>query len=262
MRFLTTATLTCAMVFGAFASGIAMAGDTESDPRADKAASSKEQPSGQEALAVSSAPTLAGRMPIYRPPKVGKPARSVGGGSRGPGDGFPALYVLVPDHVAQSASDQPSLFWYVSDIPKTPARFAFTLLDEEGIEPLVEATLEAPKRAGIHRIKLSDYDVKLEPGTEYEWSVSIVPDPGERAKDIVSTGWIDCVERPSGLDARLTSEGESRSIHVLADEGLWYDALTALGDRMKSNPDDPGLGEMRSDLLRQVGLESVASATL
>ena len=78
----------------------------------------------------------------------------------------------------------------------------------------------------------------------------------------VAAGWIHVVGRSSELERRLVSEGEGRAVHVFADEGLWYDALTSLGDRMEQSPGDPELAEMRSSLLRQVGLQDVASGVL
>jgi hypothetical protein len=205
------------------------------------------------APAAASAPRLA----IYRPPSVGKPTRTVGGGSRGPGDGVPELYVLVPQHVGRTVSEQPSLFWYVDDVPATPIRVDFTLLDEDGIDPLVHVTLEPITRAGTHRVQLSDYDVKLEAGREYEWSISLIPDLSARGKDIVSTGWIDRVTAPSGMDEALSSGGEEARVFIFAENGLWYDALAALEQRSEGDR-----GEMRAALLRQVGLESVASSGL
>ena len=251
----------CAVLIAALSvSAAENADEASAGAGTEKAAASEAQPSQANTPPVSArAPAL---MPLYRPPKVGKPARSVGGGSRGPGDGFPALYALVPSHVGQTASSQPSLFWYVDNVPAAGARMEFTLLDEDGLKPLVEASLEVPQRAGIQRIRLSDYDVQLNPGTEYEWSVALIRDPKQRSKDVVATGWIDCVAPSSELNARLASEGSSRSVYVFADEGLWYDALTALGDQMEANSGDASLTEIRASLLTQVALEAVATAPI
>ncbi len=150
----------------------------------------------------------------------------------------------------------------VDKAPTPSAKLQFTLLDEDGIEPVVEAFIETPNDGGIHRIRLSDFDVELQAGTEYEWSVSIVVDPDERAKDVVATGWIKCVERSDDLKSRLASEGATGAIRVYADQGLWYDALTALGDRIEQSPGDPELTEMRESLLRQVGLQDVTARVL
>jgi len=226
-------------------------------PRAWAAEEAPAVESDETPAPVAAGPPLAG-MPIYRPDAVGKPARTVGGGSRGPGDGFPALYVLVPDHVARTVSRQPTLLWYIDAVPKGDTRFEFTLLVETNDEPTVKAALPTPTRAGIHRINLADYGVELEPGSEYEWNVALVPDPEDRAKDVVSTGWIDCVEKPARLDMRLAEAGSARAAFVLADEGFWYDALAALDKPSEGNRNEIQLRQMRAALLRQVGLEKVA----
>jgi hypothetical protein len=249
---LASATLAAFAVGGAVAAG--------DEPKAEKTGSPKQQASPDKDVAARPPAT---DMPVYKPPSVGKPARTVGGGSRGPGDGFPALYVLVPNHVARTSSQQPSLFWYVDDAPTPSSKLQFTLLDEDGVDPVIEATIETPKNAGVHRIRLSDFGVELQPGTEYEWSVAIIVDPNERAKDIVATGWMDCVEPSEDVKARLASEGKERAIHVYAEEGLWYDALTAVGDRMEQSPkEDAELVAIRTLLLRQVGLQNVAAEIL
>ena len=189
---------------------------------------------------------------------LGKPAHTVGGGSRGTSDKIPALFVVTPDHVGQTASAQPSLFWYVDQVPDASFRIEFTLLDEEGVEPLVEKVLATPTRAGIHRIRLADYGVQLVPGSEYEWSVALVLDPNERSKDIVATGWIDRVEPSEQLVSRLASESRAEVAAVYAAEGLWYDAVAALSDEIDRAPADARLQQQRADLLRQVGLDEAA----
>ena len=101
---------------------------------------------------VSSAPppSVKAARPIYQPPKLGKPARTVGGGSRGSKDKVPALFVVAPEHVGQTASAKPSLFYFIDRVPDPSIRVEFTLLDEESVEPLVETVLPTPKRAGVH----------------------------------------------------------------------------------------------------------------
>jgi hypothetical protein len=207
---------------------------------------------------VSAPPPAATGGVVYRPPMLGKPAQTVGGGSRGTADKVPTLFVVTPDHVGQTASDQPSLFWLIDRVPDASQRIEFTLLDEEGVDPLVMTTLAAPKRPGIHRIRLADYGVKLSPGIEYQWSVALILDPDERSKDIVATGWIDRVEPSERLASRLETEGRSGTAAVYADEGLWYDAFAALSDQIDHDPADARLRLQRVDLLRQVGLDEAA----
>lgn len=207
---------------------------------------------------VSAAPPL---RVIYKPPAAGKPARSVGGGSRGTIDKIPGLFAVTPDHVGRTISAQPSLFWFIDRAPDPSMQVEFTLLDEDGIEPLIETTLPTPDRAGVHRIRLSDFDVKLVYGREYEWSVALIVDPEKRSKDIVATGWIDRVEGSDELAARVASGGSQASAAIYAEEGLWYDSFSALSDLIESDPSDDQLVQQRQDVLRQVGLEVAAAGT-
>lgn len=195
--------------------------------------------------------------PVYRPPARGKPRARVGGGVRGTGRDLPSLQVLVPEHTGQTLSDQPSLFWYVDGPPPKDATLVFTLIDETSVEPLVEAELERPTRAGIYRIDLAEYAVRLGRGTEYEWSVVMVVDPGQRSKDIVSAGWIDRVDPPAGLGAA----GAPHSVGAYAEHGLWYDALAAAADQMRADPANAALRGARDSLLRQVGLGSAVAGS-
>jgi len=209
---------------------------------------------------VSAQPPPAQRPIKYQPPKLGKPARSVGGGSRGSSDTIPSMYLLVPDHVGQTISASPSLFWYVDRVPESSVRIEFTILDEDSIAPLFETTLPAPAAPGLQRIRLAELGVDLAPGSEYEWSVALILDPDERSKDVVATGWIDRVEATSALTSRIEGGGDAAAVY--AEAGLWYDALTAISDEIDRHPGDSGLRQQRADLFRQVRLDEVADSSI
>jgi hypothetical protein len=190
---------------------------------------------------------------------VGKPVRVTGGATRGSDNKIPLMFALTPDHVGQTVSAQPSLFWYIGRIPDASMRIEFTLFDQASDEPAVETTLAAPDRAGIQRIRLADHGVKLESGSEYEWAVTLIVDPERRSKDVVVTGWIDRIEHSGRLEARLESEGEARSAAIYAEEGIWYDSFAALNDQIDGNPADENLLTQRIDVLRQVGLNKATN---
>ena len=120
--------------------------------------------------------------------------------------------------------------------------------------------IPTPKRAGIHRIRLSDFGVTLSPGAEYEWSVALILDAKERSKDIVATSWIDRVEPSAQLSKRLESDGATAAVY--AEEGMWYDAIGALSDQIDGDPTNVQLAEQRADLLRQVGLDTIAQGAV
>ncbi|MBW2271668.1 MAG: DUF928 domain-containing protein [Deltaproteobacteria bacterium] len=217
-----------------------------------------EQVSAEAAAPVATRPPAKPARVLYRPPKMGKPARTVGGGSRGTPNKVPKLYVVAPAHVGQTTSTEPSLYWYVDRVPDESIRIEFTVLDEESIEPRVETTLETPRVAGVQRIRLSDYGLELVADTEYQWSVALVLDPDERSKDIVASGWIDHVAASTQLATRLEQGGQAQIASVYAEEGIWYDAFSALSEEIDRHPEDGELLDQRADLLRQVGLEEAA----
>jgi hypothetical protein len=164
---------------------------------------------------------------------------------------LPALLALTPEHLAQTVSEQPSLFWHIDAAAPEGARVVFTLIDDAHIEPLVEMELSAPHAAGVQRVRLADCGVALELGVEYEWSIALVTDPANRSRDVVSTGYMRRVEWPAALDP-----GAPTSAHAYAALGLWYDALETLGDTLQTSPGDARLIEQRNFLLHQAGLES------
>jgi len=184
----------------------------------------------------------------YNPPRRGSPRVRVGGGLRG-ASAHPRPLALAPDHVAETVSAQPSLFWHIDGLPRGDSELVFTLLDGEAIEPVAEARLARPTGVGIQRVRLADLGVSLRPDREYEWSISLVVESGPRSHDAVTTGYIRRVAEPLELAALAPG------VFSYAELGLWYDALESVSDSIDARPLDSTLREQRSALLRQAGLE-------
>jgi hypothetical protein len=127
----------------------------------------------------------------------------------------------------------------------------FTLTHEDGMEPLVETQLARVRKAGIQRIRLAEFGVRLDPDAEYEWSVSLVPDSDRRSGDVVTTGYIRRVAPPAELQGEL----RLASVNTYASLGLWYDALEAASDAVDAAPADFDRRGQRDALLSQAGLE-------
>jgi hypothetical protein len=197
---------------------------------------------------------VAASPPIYQLPKVGKPTGRVGGGRRGSGDALPGLYAVVPDHVGYTTSRQPVLYWYLSERVNGNVHLELTLIDEKSVDPLLDRQFPAPAQPGLQAIRLADYGVSLEPGQEYQWSVSLVPDTSDRSKDVVSSGWIEVVTAPDDLDAKLAAAGENGAPEVYGAAGLWYDTLAASAARLERDPANPRYRGELDRLLAEVGL--------
>lgn len=195
-------------------------------------------------------------MPIYRPPLRGAPAGRLAGGSRGNENEGPFICALAPNHVGRTVKEQPCLYWFLSKGTELPIEF--TLIDVQGIEPLLEERVPRPKKPGIQSIPLKSYGIRLKKGVRYEWFVSLVPDPGHRSKDDIAGGMIERSESSASLEEELSGIGTARHPFIYAGNGLWYDALEAISDLIETNPDHPALRRIRSSLFEQVGLGRVA----
>ena len=166
------------------------------------------------------------------------------------------LSVLAPDHAGLTASEQPSLYWQISTATTYPVEL--TIMDPRQIEPVLETRLAGPIQAGLHRVRLADYGVRLDPDVPYRWYVAVVVDPDRRAKDVLAGGVIERVTPSQDLRQRLAAAPREQVAAVYAGDGLWYDALTAASDLVEAAPGDPAVRRERAALLTQVGLREVA----
>jgi Domain of Unknown Function (DUF928) len=216
---------------------------------------SKTQPSDQNLKDQSKKPEAPAAVPVYTPPKRGAPGGRIGGATRGIQREVFLLSVLAPDHSGFTTSEQPSLYWFISKSTSLPVEL--TVMDPQGVQPILETRIPAPVEAGVHRIRLSDYNVRLASGAAYRWFVSVVPDADRRSKDITAGGAIERVEMPEGLKAKVAQSGKSNLPSIYAEAGLWYDTVDAMSELIEAAPQDQALRKQRTALLTQVGLTGI-----
>jgi len=218
-------------------------------------ASSTPKPVSIEKPAV---PPGAPALPLYVPPKgLGAPGGRKGGAARGNTTDPVVLSVVAPDHTALSARDQPTLYWYISKPTATPIEF--TLLDERSVYPRLEVRVGKPNEAGLQRVRLADYNIRLEPGVMYEWTVAVVVDPVRRSKDLLAGGVVMYRELPSDVADRLAREERTAAPGIYAWSGFWYDAVSSMSELIDASPQDPWLRRQRAALLEQADLPEVAA---
>ena len=205
--------------------------------------------------ATSTVATTEGSTAVYKPPRRGAPGGRVGGATRGAGGSVLAVSVLAPDHTGLTTSEHPSLYWYISGAASSPVEV--TVLDPRVIKPLMQIYLSPPVAAGVHRIRLADHDIRLQPGVAYRWYVAVVPNANRRSKDILAGGAIERVAAPDGLDAELAKVSPADSSSLYAEAGLWYDAVASISALIESAPEDRKLRRPRAALLAQVGLPDI-----
>jgi hypothetical protein len=197
----------------------------------------------------------AATMPVYEPPRRSAPGGRIGGSTRGAGI-VPLLSALAPDHTGLTAEEQPVLFWYLTKATNYPVEF--TITDDQAARPLLETRLSGPFEAGMQRVRIADYGVRLTPDVPYRWFVALVIDPNSPSRDNIAGGTIERMVPPRALRGKLRRASEGQTPSIYAEAGLWYDALTASADLLDAAPDDPALRQQQAALLEQVGLRQIA----
>ncbi len=214
-------------------------------------------PASPPAAAAAPSPARAPLKLLYKPPAGGGniPTR-VSGGARG-GGADTSLLALVPEHAALTTHAQPSLFWFQSKPAK--AKLELALVEPKKAKPVLALTSGAANQIGIHRIKLANHKIELEPDVLYEWTVAIVPDAANRSKDVIAKGVIKRVSSPNGLAEKVERASDTEKAGIYAEAGIWYDALEAISNAVDAHPNDASLREQRASLLEQVGLPQAAA---
>ena len=191
----------------------------------------------------------------YKPPLRGAPGQRVSAGSRGLDSvSAPGLTIdlLAPDgHAGQTASQAPTLYYFAS--ARIDQRTQLTISAPRRAAPLLETDIPAPRGPGLYAVRLADMRVGLVENTLYTWSISVITDPRERANDIVASASLLRTVPDPGLDGVIRAASPQRRAAVLAQAGLWYDAVAAAAETR-----DQDRHAALDALLDQVGLTEAA----
>ena len=170
--------------------------------------------------------------PAYKPPPRGAPGGRVGGASRGTVKAtvpLPKIDLLAPDgHTGLTTSATPTLYFFVSQPVDWPTQFTISTLTQP--KPILEVNIAAPREAGVYSIRTADYPVRLEPGVLYTWSVSVILNPKARSRDIVASASLLRTAAEPAVEATLRAAPPDRRAALLAQAGLWYDAVAAAAE--------------------------------
>jgi hypothetical protein len=171
---------------------------------------------------------------------------------------LPSVRALAPPHVGATAFASPTLYWYLSAASPVPIEIA--VMDDVGIEPLLEIHIDPPIAAGIHALDLAARGVSLEPAISYRWLVALVPDPMRRENDQVASAGIRLAPPDAATAQKLATGPDSELAHRQAGLGYWYDAFATLEGWRRAEPQALRLPEFEAALLEQVDLLDVAGA--
>lgn len=193
---------------------------------------------------------------MYKPRVENAPSIRIDGASRNLDSKTISLYVLAPEHLGYTIKEKPTLYWYQSQ-PST-ALFEFVLSVHGAAKPVFSYRDAPAQNTGIQHVRLAEHNVKLSKGIPYSWYVVLIPDTEDRSKDIFASGMIEIIDPPTDVAKSLVMRKKKDLVYVLAEEGIWYDALDAISSLVESNPHDKSLHDLRANLLDQGNLLEVA----
>jgi hypothetical protein len=194
--------------------------------------------------------------PPIPPSSIGIPGnRAQGGGTRGckPYSGIAALVPLTPQNVAwgRTIVNRPTV-WL-----KAPQGLAKDLpieivIREQNGKPIAKQlfTTKNKRSAGTIGVTFPAKTV-LQLDRTYRWEVALYCDTEERVdRPLIIQGKIERVTPPTALS---TAKSPLEIAQILAENGIWYDALTQLGNNLYKSK-DPELASARSELLRSANI--------
>ncbi|MCL1472881.1 DUF928 domain-containing protein [Argonema antarcticum] len=212
----------------------------------------------------------------------GAPGRRTGGGKRGDSaanqcpsldENEAVITALVPAVKQTNTSivnpldlvrgvtikDRPTFWFYVSYPSRLNAEFVVQEKEGRETKNIYKKLLQLPGKKSFVSISIpSDPQIKpLEIGKDYRWNFSIICNPNERSEDIFVNGGVQRVSSPTVSD-RLDTTNPRSLIVFYAKNGIWYEAITLLGNSYFKNPSDRQTATDWADLLGSVGLDNIA----
>jgi Domain of Unknown Function (DUF928) len=118
-----------------------------------------------------------------------------------------------------------------------------------------------PPEGGTIAITLPPEAPALPIGKNYLWYFAPI-EPGGilRPDNYAVTGWVKRVESTVNEQGFASSPVELATAYAKA--GIWYDTLKVLAEAKRAVPDNKTFVKEWQDLLKQVGLEAIASQPL
>lgn len=206
----------------------------------------------------------------YQPSSsIGLPGRREGGGTRGScASSAHQLTAIAPEQNFGYTTDSfPTLHWYVPEFSQQTAEFV--LYTEEGAEVYATSfVIDGPE--GIVSLSLPEY-ANLPPlalGQKYRWQFSVIcqGESGSVPSISFTEGWIERTELDADLNAQLEQASELEKATILAENGIWFDAVDTLAtlrrEGMSPIVSSDSVEQAWQTLLGSVGLAEIADASM
>jgi hypothetical protein len=197
----------------------------------------------------------------FTPPGQGSPKGTAGGSRPAHSDCSSRistkgrfLALSAQRFISLTSEAQPSFWVYV---PHTTARsLEFSLLDDQQ-NGIYQTSVQLEPRAGLVKLTLPADQVSLTEGKIYSWTAALICNPKCRTDDWLVQGWVRRQALPPDFDRRLQTATAQQRLQLYAEAGFWYDTLNTLVELWQSQPANPKLTALWSELLQMGGLPAI-----
>ena len=173
----------------------------------------------------------------------------------GEGQGSNAEIVTWKSVFGSTVDERPT-FWFYVPYTLTPAhRLEFVLQDENNNDIYKTSFTQSATSPGVVGVELPSTAGPLETGKMYHWffSIECSPDDG-----VLVDGWVQRVPLNSLLERQLEQATPKERIALYANHHIWYEAVTALAELVRQNPENAQLREDWIKLLQSIDLNAIA----
>lgn len=202
----------------------------------------------------------------YVPPNWGAPGNRIGAAVRGCSVGSnsqenPLIALLPANNTGTTTAAYPVLLFYIPQIAEK--KLEFSLLDEND-NKIYQTAFNYSRTPGIVSLNLSAFEglPPLKIDKKYHWYFTIVCNPQDRSADSFVDGWVQRIEVDPALASELKKVIPRDRASLYALNGIWYDAAAALYEVRQSNPNNSLLKDEWADLLKSIGLDTIAREPL
>ncbi|MBW4582073.1 MAG: DUF928 domain-containing protein [Tildeniella nuda ZEHNDER 1965/U140] len=169
------------------------------------------------------------------------------------------LVAIVPfnqkgdSFVEKTISERPVFWFYVPYLPAARRQAEFVIIDENEND-VHTATFPLSQQPGLVSLKLPPTASPLKNGKHYQWVFSVICNPLNRAGDATVNGSLEKVPISDSLKRKLQTASLQDAFALYAEEGLWYEAMTAFAELGKTTTQDTDLQTSWKLLQQQLGL--------
>ncbi len=190
------------------------------------------------------------------PPK-GAPGNRSGAANRGCGPTPKLLTALVPGtNQGLTVAEHPT-FWFYVPYPPSPSKdMVFKLLDKQKNQEVYKIRFTVTGTPGIISVTLPDSVNPLAVGKRYQWIFTYLCNPKVVSQDIVVHGYVERVNVSPQMAVELNkAKTPLEKVAVMAENGIWFDALTELAQLRRKEPNNEVLLQKWEALLTADGVK-------